>query len=80
MTRTPLLEASGGLMDQYAREQNRQDREGAIRHELQRRGVLLGRLGEPEEIAEAVSYLATAPFCTAMTLRIDGGHVHSLAS
>ncbi len=80
MTRTPLLEAPGGLMDQYAQEQHREDREEAMREELRRRGVLLGRLAEPEEIAEAVYYLASARFCTGMTLRIDGGHVRSLAS
>ena len=34
---------------------------------------LLGRLGTPEEIAEAIVYLATAEFVTGSVLVIDGG-------
>lgn len=33
----------------------------------------LGRLGKPEEIADAVAYLATAEFVTGSVLVIDGG-------
>ena len=44
----------------------------------QRRGVPLGRLGEPEEVAEAVLYLATAPFCNGTILNISGGNVRSV--
>jgi NAD(P)-dependent dehydrogenase (short-subunit alcohol dehydrogenase family) len=33
----------------------------------------LGRLGTPEEIAEAVTYLAAAEFVTGSVLVIDGG-------
>jgi NAD(P)-dependent dehydrogenase (short-subunit alcohol dehydrogenase family) len=33
----------------------------------------LGRLGTPEEIAEAVAYLAAAEFVTGSVLTIDGG-------
>jgi NAD(P)-dependent dehydrogenase (short-subunit alcohol dehydrogenase family) len=33
----------------------------------------LGRIGEPEEIAEAIHHLATAPFTTGAVLHVDGG-------
>lgn len=36
----------------------------------------LGRIGEPEEIAEAVHYLATAQFVTGSILPVDGGYAH----
>ncbi|WP_294444516.1 acetoacetyl-CoA reductase [uncultured Sphingomonas sp.] len=38
-------------------------------------GIPLGRLGDPEEIAQAVSYLASqrAGFCTGSVLTINGG-------
>ena len=37
----------------------------------------LGRVGEPEEIAEAALYLARNGFVTGTTLQVDGGHVHA---
>jgi NAD(P)-dependent dehydrogenase (short-subunit alcohol dehydrogenase family) len=41
---------------------------------------LLGRIGEPDEIAKAAYYLATSNFVTGETINVDGGHVagHSL--
>ncbi len=33
----------------------------------------MGRFGTPEEMAEAVLYLATAEFCTGIYLSVDGG-------
>lgn len=35
--------------------------------------VPLGRMGEPEDVAEAVAYLATASYVTGEVLRVDGG-------
>lgn len=35
---------------------------------------LLNRIGEPEDIASAVLYLATANFVTGQILNVDGGH------
>ena len=35
--------------------------------------TLLGRVGSPEDVAEAVSYLAGADFVTGTTLVVDGG-------
>jgi len=36
-------------------------------------GTPLARLGSPEEIAQAVHFLATAPFVTGQVLAVDGG-------
>jgi NAD(P)-dependent dehydrogenase (short-subunit alcohol dehydrogenase family) len=74
MTRTPLVE---GLMEQRAREFGT-DMRMAEQQELAQRGVPLARLGEPEEVAEAVLYLATASFCTGTILNISGGNVRAV--
>jgi pteridine reductase len=37
--------------------------------------TLLGRIGSPEDVAEAVSYLAGARFVTGTTLVVDGGRL-----
>jgi len=44
----------------------------ARRRELTRR-IPLRRAGTPEDVAEAVRYLAGAPFVTGVTLPVDGG-------
>ncbi len=74
MTRTPLVEI---LMEQRAREFGT-DLRSAEQMELAQRGVPLARLGEPEEIAEAVLYLGTASFCTGTILNISGGNVRGV--
>jgi NAD(P)-dependent dehydrogenase (short-subunit alcohol dehydrogenase family) len=74
MTRTPLVEV---LMAQRAREFGT-DTKSAEQRELSTRGVPLARLGEPEEVAEAVLYLATAGFCTGTILNISGGNVRAV--
>jgi NAD(P)-dependent dehydrogenase (short-subunit alcohol dehydrogenase family) len=35
--------------------------------------TLVGRIGKPEEVADAVVYLANADFVTGTTLVLDGG-------
>ena len=35
--------------------------------------IPLGRMGEPEDIAQAAAYLATAGYVTGVVLRVDGG-------
>ena len=35
--------------------------------------IPLGRMGEPEDVAEAAAYLATAKYVTGEVLRVDGG-------
>jgi NAD(P)-dependent dehydrogenase (short-subunit alcohol dehydrogenase family) len=37
--------------------------------------TLLGRIGSPEDVAGAVSYLAGAGFVTGSTLVVDGGRL-----
>jgi D-sorbitol dehydrogenase (acceptor) len=75
MSRTPLVEA---LMAKYALEFGTDARE-AERLELQRRGVPLARLGEPEEVARAVIFLASEPFSNGAILDFSGGNVRSVA-
>jgi pteridine reductase len=41
-------------------------------------GVPLGRMGSPEDIAQAVAYLARARFVTGQVLSVDGGRLLSL--
>ena len=35
--------------------------------------IPLGRMGQPQEVAEAVAFLVTAPYITGEVLRVDGG-------
>jgi 2-hydroxycyclohexanecarboxyl-CoA dehydrogenase len=72
MSRTPLVEV---LIGKLAREEFLTDHATAERLELQRRGVPLGRLGEPEEVADAVLFLAQNEFCTGTILDISGGNI-----
>lgn len=37
--------------------------------------TLLGRIGSPEDVAEAVAYLVRAPFVTGTSLVVDGGRM-----
>jgi pteridine reductase len=37
--------------------------------------TLLGRIGTPDDVADAVSYLVRAPFVTGSTLVVDGGRL-----
>ncbi|MFF1925566.1 3-oxoacyl-ACP reductase FabG [Streptomyces sp. NPDC058221] len=36
-------------------------------------GISLGRMGQPDEVADAVAYLVTAEYVTGAVLQIDGG-------
>lgn len=45
----------------------------AIRARLGRLQPLTGDFGRPEDVADAVLYLATAPFATGTVLTVDGG-------
>jgi NAD(P)-dependent dehydrogenase (short-subunit alcohol dehydrogenase family) len=74
ITRTPLVEV---LIEQRARAFGTHLR-SAEQMELVQRGVPLARLGGPEEVAEAVLYLATASFCNGTILNISGGNVRGI--
>ena len=75
MSRTPLVE---GLMARLAREDFHTTVAEAERLELHRRGVPLGRLGEPQEVASAAVFLAQNGFCTGSILDLSGGNRRGL--
>jgi len=75
MARTRMVEP---LLEKLAREDFHTDRATAEQRELQRRGVPLGRLAEPEEIAEAVLFLAQDTFCSGTILDMSGGNVRGM--
>lgn len=37
------------------------------------KSIPLGRLGKPEDIADAVAFLVTADYITGEVLKVDGG-------
>lgn len=76
MTRTPLVEV---LMAHLAEEFGT-DQAEAEQRELARRGIPLGRLGEPEEVARAILFLATEPFSNGTILNLSGGNIRSVVS
>lgn len=52
----------------------------AVQHELSRRQLPLGRMGTPEEIADAILYLASdrASYITGAVLDAGGGSIRGL--
>ena len=50
-----------------------EDADGPAERETVRRLTALGRVGSPEDVAEAVLYLAGADYVTGEILRVDGG-------
>ena len=71
---SPAWTAEGGLADRLAEER------GVDRREVLDRvaaGIPIGRMGEPEEIAEAIAFLcgAKASFVNGAALSVDGGNV-----
>jgi NAD(P)-dependent dehydrogenase (short-subunit alcohol dehydrogenase family) len=49
-----------------------QDHKGILKY-IQTRQPITGKLGAPQDIAEGIVYLATAPFVTGVVLEIAGG-------
>ena len=37
------------------------------------KAIPLGRMGTPEDVAEAAAFLALSPYITGETIRVDGG-------
>ncbi|GAA2626605.1 MULTISPECIES: SDR family NAD(P)-dependent oxidoreductase [Streptomyces] len=76
---TPLWTRPGGFADTLGDLHGR-DAEAAVRHELGRRQLPLGRMGEPDEIAQVITFMASdaAAFVTGSVWGVDGGTIRGL--
>lgn len=72
--RTAVYDRPGGLGDMLARKYDI-EREAAYARYVDEVGVVMGRLGTPEEVAALVAYLASpdAAFITGANYLVDGG-------
>ena len=75
--RTPMIEKPGGVIDIIAGHFG-VGREQAVELWLKEAKSLTGRIGEPEEVANVVLYLASdvASFITGVEVPVDGGVRH----
>ena len=76
---TNFWSASGGFADALAAVHQMPPRQ-AVDHEMQLRQLPLARMGEPEEVANVIVFLASplASFVTGSVWGIDGGSIRSL--
>lgn len=76
---TPLWSRPGGIADNLARVHQRPPAE-AVEHELALRHLPLGRIGQPEEVANVITFLASdaASFVTGSVYGVDGGSIRGL--
>lgn len=76
---TPFWTNPGGFADSLAAVHNMPPRE-AVEHEMKLRQLPLARMGEPEEVANVIVFLASplASFVTGSVWGIDGGSIRSL--
>jgi NAD(P)-dependent dehydrogenase (short-subunit alcohol dehydrogenase family) len=76
---TPFWTKEGGFADTLAEVHGKPPKE-AVEHELSLRQMPLDRLGEPEEVANVIVFLASdlASFVTSSVYSVDGGTVRGL--
>jgi 3-oxoacyl-[acyl-carrier protein] reductase len=76
---TPFWSRSGGFADALSSIHGMPPRE-AVDHEMKLRQLPLGRLGEPEEVANIIVFLASdlTSYVTSSVWGVDGGSIRSL--
>ena len=76
---TPFWTNPGGFADSLAAVHGMPARQ-AVEHEMKLRQLPLARMGEPEEVANVIVFLASplASFVTGSVWGIDGGSIRSL--
>lgn len=76
---TPFWSKPGGFAETMGKFHNMPPKE-AVEHEMSLRQLPLGRLGEPEEVANVVVFLASdlASFVTSAVWGVDGGSIRSI--
>jgi len=77
---TPFWSSPGGFADSLAEVHGMPARD-AVDHEMSLRNLPLKRMGEPEEVANVIVFLASdlASFVTSSVWGVDGGSIRSLS-
>jgi NAD(P)-dependent dehydrogenase (short-subunit alcohol dehydrogenase family) len=75
---TPFWSAPGGFAETIERTYNATG-EAAVQAFIEDRGIPLGRMGTPEEVANAIVFLSSpaAGFTTGSFLAVDGGTIRA---
>lgn len=76
---TPFWSKPGGFAETMGQHYGLPPKE-AVEHEMRQRQLPLGRLGEPEEVANAIVFLASdlASFVTSSVWGVDGGSIRGI--
>lgn len=76
---TPFWTKEGGFADTMGKF-HKMDPKAAVEHELELRRLPMNRLGQPEEVANVIVFMASdlASFVTSSVWGVDGGSIKSL--